>query len=124
MNYPTSHFIARTIPSNNYSKPMYLFSSWYHTSISGNLSTALDDLVGYFYVSETLQENSSAIYYDIEKNYFGEYISEFSAAPLDKNSTTSAVYVMSHQSHKGIFISLFIYFAVFVCLYIYSLLVY
>ena len=99
---------------------MYLFSSWYRTSISGNLSTALDDLLGYFYVSETLQENSSAIYYDIEKNYFGEYISEFSAAPLDKNSTTSAVYVMSHQSHKGIFISLFCCF----CLYIYSLLVY
>ena len=110
MNYPTSHFTARTIPSKNYSKPMYLFSNSHHMSISDNLQTAIDDLIGYFYVSDTLLENSSAIFYDMEEDYYGEYISEFSPKLLDKNSTKSALYVMSHESHKGISLFLFILF--------------
>ena len=102
MNYPTSHFTARTIPSKNYSKAMYLFSNSHHMSIRDNLHTAIDDLIGYFYVSDTLQENSSAIFYDMEKDFYGEYISDFSPKLLDKNSTKSALYVMNHESHKGI----------------------
>ena len=70
-------------------------------SLSDNLYTALDNLIGYFYVSETLQENSSAIFYDLEENYYGEYISEFSVTPFERNLTKNVVYVMSHQTRNG-----------------------
>ncbi|CAB4007610.1 Hypothetical predicted protein, partial [Paramuricea clavata] len=102
LNYPTSHFTARTIPSKDYPIPMYLFSSSYHTSLISNMDAVLDDLIGYFYVSKTSQANSSAIYYSIEDDKYGEYISEFSATPLAGNWTeyVDVVYVKRHQNHQ------------------------
>jgi hypothetical protein len=103
-NYPTSHFTARITPSKDYPIPMYFFSSSYHTSLISNMDAVLDDLIGYFYVSKTSQKNSSAIYYSMEVDWYGEYISEFSATPLDGNWTENGavVYVKSHQNHQGI----------------------
>ena len=106
MNYLTSYFTARTFPSQNYSKPMYLFSSYRHTSISDNINLALADLVGYIYVSDTLRENSAAIYYNVGKDYYeDEYISEFSVTPSNKESIRieNVTYVVNHQSHNGIY---------------------
>jgi hypothetical protein len=104
LNYPTSHFTARITPSKDYPIPMYLFSSSYHMSLISNMDAVLDDLIGYFYVSKTSQKNSSAIYYSMEADRYGEYISEFSATPLDGNWTENGdvVYGKSHQNNQGI----------------------
>ena len=81
--------------------------------MSDNLYTAFDDLVGYFYVSDTLQENGSTIYYNMEEDKYGEYISEFSATPLDGNSSKNAVYVKRHRSDKGAYALVFIYLFIY-----------
>ena len=119
MNYLTSYFTARTFPSQNYSKPMYLFSSYRHTSISDNINLAFGDLVGYIYVSDTSQENSAAIYYNVGKDYYdNEYISEFSLTPSKKESIRikNVTYVVNHQSHNGIYS---FNFFIFICLFVY-----
>ena len=83
---------------------MYLFSSIYHTSLISKMDAVLGDLIGIFFVSETSQKNSSVIYYSMEDDKYGQYISEFSATPLDGYSTENVgvVYVKSHQNHQGI----------------------
>ena len=91
-------------------------------SLSDNLYTALDNLIGYFYVSETLRENSSAIFYDLEENYYGKYISELSVTPLERNLTKNVVYVMSHQTRDGNYSFIVINLLAVVCVCVSSLL--
>ena len=80
---------------------MYLFSSRFLT-LSDNIDDAFVDLTGYFYVSQTSKENTSAIYYSIADDKYGRYIEEFSTTSPDGNWTGNVVYVISHQIHKGI----------------------
>ncbi len=100
-NYLTSRFTARTFPSKDYPKPMYLFSSSSHMTLSDNIDDAFVYLTGYFYVSETSKENTSAIYYRIGNGKNGRYMEEFSTTSPDGNWTGNVVYVISHQIHKG-----------------------
>ena len=80
---------------------MYLFSTPFKTP-SDNIDDATGDLTGYFYVSETSKENTSAIYYSVGDDQYVRYIEEFSTTSLDGNWTGNVVYVISHQIHKGI----------------------
>ena len=80
---------------------MYLFSGSFHTTLSDNIDDALDDLTGYFYVNETSNENTSAIFYRMGDDKYGRYIEEFSTTSPDGNWTGNVVYVISHQIHKG-----------------------
>ncbi|XP_028397237.1 uncharacterized protein LOC114521050 [Dendronephthya gigantea] len=102
-NYPASDFIASTIPSKDYPQPMYLFGSgweWRQTTLRQSRAALGDDLYGYFYVSLTPREDSSAIYFKIENGWYGQYISELRPTPLDGNWTGSVVYVKDHQSRR------------------------
>ena len=80
---------------------MYWFSDDYYTFlISGNMEDDLDYLSGYFYVSDSLQKDSSAIYYSMNKEYF-QNIVEFTPTRPDGNWTGNVVYVKSHEDRKG-----------------------
>ncbi len=70
-------------------------------TLSDNIDDALVDLTGYFYVSETSKENTSAIYYRMGDDKYGRYTEEFSTKSPDGNWTGNVVYVISHQIHKG-----------------------
>lgn len=100
-NYPTSEFIASTIPSEHYPKPMYLFTSSRHIVLRQTEKTQADDLLGYFYVSLIRHEDSSAIYYKTQSDKYGQFIAEFRTTALDGNWTANVMYVKNHQSHKG-----------------------
>ena len=58
---------------------------------------SLGDLVGYFYASMTWHLGASAIYYKVGKDKYGEYISEFSSSPPERNWTGNVLYVENHE---------------------------
>ncbi|XP_028395409.1 uncharacterized protein LOC114519468 [Dendronephthya gigantea] len=99
-NYPTSEFIARTIPSKDYPKPMYLFDDSQHVVFRQSDKRMGDDLVSYFYVSMARHQDSSAIYYKMQSDMYGQYISECRTTALDGNWTENVVYVKNHEIHK------------------------
>ena len=65
------------------------------------MEDGLDYLSGYFYVSDTLQKNSSAIYYNMKTDFYQRYIAEFSPTRPDGNWMGNVVYVKSHEDREG-----------------------
>ena len=65
------------------------------------MEDAMDSLSGYFYVSDTLQKNSSAIYFNMKKDYHQKYIAEFTPTLPDRSLARNVVYVKSHEDRKG-----------------------
>ena len=101
LNNLALHFTATTIPTKKYPKPMYLFFSPSQPPISSNMEDASKRLSGYFYVSDTLQKNSPAIYYSIKKNiYKNPYIADFTLTRPDGNWTGNVMYVKSLEDRK------------------------
>lgn len=81
---------------------MYLFASRWHVTLRQSRNAQGDNLFGYFYVSLTPREDSSAIFFKIENERYGPYISELRPTALDGNWTGNVLYVKNHQSHRGI----------------------
>ena len=99
--YPSSYFIARVSPSPEYPVPFFIYIDSHHMTLSGKRDDSLGNLFGYFYVSITWHANTSAIYYVIDKDKYGKYISEFRSSPPQGNWTGNVVYVRSHEIYKG-----------------------
>ena len=102
MDSPSSYFIAHTIPSKSYPKPMYVFKSSHHTTLRDDIDAGLDSVFGYFYVSEALHENASAIYFKIQDDRYGEYFSEFRSSFSAGTWNGTVLYVKSHRNNTGI----------------------
>jgi hypothetical protein len=100
-NHQSSRFTAMMIPSKEYPKPMYLFTRYSLTSMSSNMEDNLNYLFGYFYVSETPHENSSAAYYSVEKSAYLNFLTEFSSTRPAGNWTGNVMYLRSHENRKG-----------------------
>ena len=99
--YPSSYFTAYITPSPEYPVPLFMYLDTHHMTLSEKQDDSSGDLVGYFYVSMTPHKNSSSVHYVINKDKYGEYISEFGRSPPEKNWTKNVVYVKSHQVYEG-----------------------
>ena len=99
--YPSSYFTAQITPSPEYPVPLFIYLDTHHITLSRNKDDSLGNVLGYFYASISPHTNSSAIYYIINKDKYGEYISEFGCTPPEGNWTGNVLYVKSHEIYKG-----------------------
>ena len=100
-SYSTAYFSAYTTPSAEYPMPLYIYSNKYHTILKETEN--YDGIfLGYFYVSRTWRANSSAIYYAVDEDEKGEYISEFASSSTQEKCTKNTVYVKNFEVYEGI----------------------
>jgi hypothetical protein len=99
--YPTSYFSAYITPSSEYPVPLYIYSSTTHHITLSDRKNNSGTFIGYFYVSTKWRANSSAIYYAVNKDTNGEYISKFGSLPSKGSWTRNTIYVREYKTYKG-----------------------